>query len=268
MRNYGWMARAAVVLVVGSAVFVTVARAPAAVIFQTGFETAEGYPTSGGTWLYNHGWYNTTSAWNNPAPPNTWAIGRSGQRSAMVWAWPTEYQWCEHSAAFTPTPEEPIVDLSAYVAFQLYYSNVRNSSYAGIALVGKRADMSTKRLGGIYLGVNGNIVAHGYPGDVYTEARHSAPFGVRLGTWYSLRLQANFSTNTLSFFVEDQPMGAMSFSDVVGLHSIAMFAQTPDAWDMGHICRFDDLAVLSVPEPAALALLALGGMAVMRRRVP
>lgn len=259
--------RVAVGLVVGLTMSVTAARAPAAAIFQTGFETAEGYPTSGGTWLYNNGWYNTTSAWNDPAPPSPWAIGHSGERSALVWAWPTEYQWCEHAAAFTPTADEPIVDLSAYVAFQLYYSNVRNSTYAGIALVGKRADLSTKLLGGIYLGVNGEIVTYGYPADVYTEVRYSGS-GVTLGSWYSLGLQANFSTNTLLFFAENQSLGSMSFSDVVGLHSIAMFAQTPDAWDMGHICRFDDVAVQSVPEPGALALLALGSLAVMRRRAP
>ena len=86
-------------------------------------------------------------------------------------------------------------------------------------------------------------------------------------TWYYVRRELNCTTDTGSFYVEEMGNPSNNASYSIGrndantyLNEIDIYSSCSQEAD----CYIDDVVI--TPEPATLSLLALGGLAVLRRR--
>jgi hypothetical protein len=235
------------------------------------FETSEGYPAiypTDGTnvYLYDHGWYQGSSAWSVPYTNSTNpadAFYHTGARSAKVIAMSIQQDWCSYAAPWTPSANETTVNYSSHMAFQKYtYGGNAPGSYGGIVLRGKKANAAEVILGGIQLCSDGTVTAWGYPSGTYTAIVSSYTYA--LDSWYQLDIKADFGSDTVQFLLDGNPVGYGSFSsDMVELSSIALYCGSNDKWST-HFMRYDTITV-DVPEPMTLAMLGLGGLGLLKR---
>jgi hypothetical protein len=244
-----------------------VSTAVEASIVSVDFETSEGYPATSGdgtnVWLQSHGWYDTSSTWAVPYI-TTDTFANTGSRSAKVWAANgLGQQWCNYHADWTPSTNANTVSYSAYMAFQPNPINggTDSTSYGGIALRGKKADLTEVTLGGIQLRLDGTVDVWG---GTYTN---TTSYTAALGNWDQLAIKANFENNTVQFLLNGNIVGSTSFSsDVVTLSSIALYCGAGDKWNYGNIIRYDTINVNAIPEPATVGILSLGALIMIRRK--
>ena len=239
-------------------------------LFSIDFETSEGYPSrypEDGTniRLYDHGWYDTSSAWyvpyTNSSNPSD-AFAYTGTRSAKVIAMSINQNWTNYAAQWTPLANETRASFSSHIAFQKYEWADGKDSYGGIVLRGKKANSTEVTLGGIQLCTDGTVTTWSYPNGIYASA--ASGFTYTLNSWYQLGINADFGSDTVRFFLDGNSVSLSSFgSDVVELSSIALYCGTNDPWSSNYV-RYDNILV-NIPEPCTLLLLGVGGL-IMRRK--
>jgi hypothetical protein len=175
-------------------------------------------------------------------------------------------KWCNYHAEWTPSAGAQTVSYSAYMAIQKNnYGSSDITSYGGIAIRGKKANLTEVALGGIQLMLNGGVNAWGYPDGTYTNLTSS--YANTLDQWSQLKILVNFENDMLYFSVGGNPVGSLAFgSDVVQLSSIALYCGASDKWSLGNNVRFDTINVDAIPEPATICLFGLGGLSLVRRK--
>ena len=107
-----------------------------------------------------------------------------------------------------------------------------------------------------YLSSNGNAIGYTTNYDFQTP--------VALGVYHELQLAVDFTNRTSTFFVDGKAFGTQAFdnsvtSSVLTSASLTMYAIDPPADHTLYNARVDDFSVRSVPEPASLLLVAIGG---------
>jgi len=128
-----------------------------------------------------------------------------------------------------------------------------------VILVAETVPYEIHDVGKIYFGNEGSVNQFEIYGDGLTNINQVGDDHYDIGTWYTLRFEAD-GRNRVSFFKND-----------VLTHTAVRFTQSPlniiirpgDAWSAG---RIEISSVEYIPEPATLLLLSLGGMALLRNR--
>ncbi len=124
-------------------------------------------------------------------------------------------------------------------------------------------------LGELALSSDGHAYAFG------SKASDTYQFGtsVDLNTYHNLRMVADFAGKSVTYYLDGTLLGSLGFdssvtSTVFGGPSLAVIAVDDASFDRTpYTAYFDNLTVSSVPEPSALALLAIGGVTLGRIRL-
>ena len=147
-----------------------------------------------------------------------------------------------------------------------YYMRTHNDSAEG-AFVKLRGDAGwdygVAFSNGVFGSQAGYIGVHGSPaGWVKPDLLE-----YNVDTWYYVRRELNCTTDIGSFYVEEVVNPANNASYSIGRNDANTYLNEIDifsSWSQEADCYIDDVVI--TPEPATLSLLALGGLAVLRKR--
>jgi hypothetical protein len=221
-------------------------------IVSIDFETSEGYPTSilKSNTLSSHGWVASTGS--TYVVPYSDSFSHTGSRSARVLVSPAVVQTCTYNANWTPTSSNPTVIYSSYMAAKVATIGT-SGSYGGIYLTGLTSDSSKVVVGKITLNVDGTATLSNDTGYSATTS-----YSFSTSNWYQLAVQANFAKKTVDFLLNGTAIGSTTFgSNVTSLGSIGLICGTT-AGAGGYNFRYDTVTLNAIPEPATIAILALG----------
>lgn len=240
-------------LISAAAVLALASGASASVLYSTGFES----PFVAGSLNGQQGWLADAGTIINNA-----ANAHSGNQYANMTGTQigTSAKWAWYGgASFTPGVSDGIVTMTCWAGI---------FDYAGTKTVtaGLDAyDTNISRIGAVYLVSDGSIGVI----DGLAAGGQTAAGTVSIGVYHKLQMVANYSTQSIEFFVDGVSLyvgsfASTDFSDV----DIRGTRSTTGSGGGTTNCRFDDYSIetSAVPAPGALALVGLGGLVASRRR--
>jgi len=159
--------------------------------------------------------------------------------------------------ASNPAPQNAISNLAEDFTWE-FSMRTDNASSHGRVFLGKRTNSVNPHSVQQALGIaieGGRLKT--YLGDIPQDIQ-----AVSINTWYDIKVEADWATSTFDLFLDGSPLGNHPFNydysaDLINsMHAIS--------WFNGGNLYLDDVSL--TPEPATMALLALGVPAVLRRR--
>lgn len=257
----------AAALVVGSA--------SAASVYSTGFES----PFAAGN-ISGQGGYQTSGAGSNlfritsgAAAAHSgsqyvqYAVGTGAANTGSGWAWTT------NTIDSTSLAGAPIVLASVWASVAASNGATRNSA-AGLDLYD---DAGVYRIAGMLLNSDGSVTfLNGVDdGAGNTGVLTSAAGALTTGVYHKIAIAADFSTHAIEWIIDGNVIsnaaltsgGFNSFMAAsTGFGDADLFMNKGSAGSGGGTLRWDDMEIQQLtPAPGTLAL-AMGGLAVFRRR--
>lgn len=260
-------------VVSAAAVLAIASGASAAITYSTSFESPTWTGSAGGTAFSGQNGFASTSAGygvvNNAANAHTGSqyvrvLANSVAASTGGSAWGYNF-----SAGAVLTPG--IIEISGWV-------RIAGTLGTRGGFVGFDAYTSTtNRLGAISMNNDGSIlvlngVNNGSGGTA--SAQTGAGFISNVNAWHQLGLTLDFSTNTITYWVDGVALGAPAGfntwdAGLTDFGSAALWSNRGASGTNGTSVeyRWDDLTISNtIPAPSALALAGIGGLVANRRR--
>lgn len=215
----------------------------AQMVFQTSFEVGEGYNV--GNLSGQQGW--TGGAGATVSTENA----RTGSQSVRVGT--TGWWWNEFNYDTAGGP--PLV----HIGWSMFVPTVSDGRLFGIDIY----TPAVVRLAAVRVINTGEVQFVHFPGNVSTLV--NTGFFVTRGQWNDYQIQMDWNTFQFTASVNGTPVGVTGdFRNDAG--TVIGDADIQSALGTSDVAYFDDYYVEAVPEPASLAALGLGALALLRRR--
>jgi hypothetical protein len=250
-----------------SSLAVVVSAASAQVVFQTGFEPPAYTADS--------------SIVGQPASmPPTWTTFSGGfiVRQAVPSVTPfAGSQMLESTSHAAPDTERnariPLLDAwnsrnagnnIAVASVMMYLPSASTTQEAQYGIRARSASGATSQFAGIFADITTGVVSMWAPtGNTVTNLTLSKD------AWHHVELEMNFDTGLVRGFVNGSMANhTFSFEPAVTtqLFWVTMWNQKPATHEIPQVVYFDDYKIQAVPEPATMAALGLGLLALARKR--
>jgi hypothetical protein len=178
----------------------------------------------------------------------------------------SRWSWIDTPVAGLGASANPIIRASANVA--IVNQSTTRTSTAGLDLYDNTGSF---RIGAIRIRDDGGVDF--LNGKAVTEVASLGAGTLSTATYWNLRIDANFSNNTLRYYINGTEItgfgaGFATFTGSTGFGDADLYVTrtNPAGSSGGDTAFFDDLLIENVPTPGSLSLLALAGIAAGRRR--
>jgi hypothetical protein len=243
-------------------------------ILSDGFEGPSylpGYGISSPDWLANsrHTYWAGTSFWI--ASDDRFHSGSQSARRMLEYS--DNNTWNE--AVYTPPTALVFPEQEVSYKADLLFSQINNNSgqaKMGIQLYGKDAANTRQLIAAFVLGNDTEGTIDGFEMTTFKNGEYITQTSLQntsLENWYNMEIRASLATNAVSFLLDGSPLGSGSFDTSIAFDTVSLVcwkhnysAFYPDT----HVPYYDDVMVSSIPEPASLLILTLGGILAIRKK--